>query len=87
MPNIAIPVDSKIIGEMFLRAGPNADISDWVENIVRDYLERTADDEWSDAYYAYRESQVGAKDFAAEFFHRLIPHWLMVMAKGIEHRA
>jgi|JI10StandDraft_1071094.scaffolds.fasta_scaffold156111_1 hypothetical protein len=67
MPNIAIPVDSKIIGEMFLRAGPNADISDWVENIVRDYLERTADDEWSDAYYAYRESQVGAKDFAAEF--------------------
>lgn len=67
MPNIAIPIDSEIIGEMFLRAGPNADISDWIENVMRDYLERTADDEWSDSYYAYRKSQVGAVDFAAEF--------------------
>lgn len=67
MPTIAIPLDSEIIGELYLRAGPKADISDWIENVVRDYLERTADDKWSDAYYAYRESQVGALDFAAEF--------------------
>jgi len=68
MSNISIPIDSVIIGEMFLRAGPTADVSDWVENVLRDYLERTANDnKWSDAYYTYRESQVGAEDFAAEF--------------------
>lgn len=67
MPNIAIPIDSEIIGEMFLRAGPKTDISDWIENVVRDYLERTADDEWSNAYYAYRESQADSKNFVEEF--------------------
>ena len=67
MPTVAIPIDSEIIGELFLRAGPKADISDWIENVVRDYLERTADDQWSDAYYAYREQQTGVEDFVAEF--------------------
>lgn len=67
MPTIAIPIDSEIIGEMFLRSGPKADISDWIENVVRDYLERTADDQWSDAYYAYREQQASVVDFVAEF--------------------
>ena len=67
MPHIAIPIDSEIIGEMFLRAGPNADITDWIQNVVRDYLDRTADDEWSDAYYAYRESQADSKNFVEEF--------------------
>ena len=67
MSNIAIAINSEIIGEMFLRAGPKADISDWMENIVRDYLERTGDDEWSDAYYVYRKSQVAVVDFEAEF--------------------
>lgn len=68
MPTISIPLDSVVIGEMFLRAGPTADISAWIENVVRDYLERTADDhQWTDAYYTHRESQVGAVDFAAEF--------------------
>lgn len=67
MATLAVSLDSEIIGELFLRAGPTADISGWIENIVRDYLERTADDEWSDAYYAYREQQAGATDFAAEY--------------------
>ena len=69
MPQIAVPLDSKIIGEMFLRIGPTVDISDWIENVVRDYLERTADDtgKWSDAYNDYREAQIAPDDFAAEF--------------------
>ncbi|MDO8457823.1 MAG: hypothetical protein Q7T07_13050 [Burkholderiaceae bacterium] len=69
MPQIAIPLDSEIIGEMFLRVGPTVDISNWIENVVRGYLERTADDtgKWSDAYNAYRESQVAPNDFTAEF--------------------
>lgn len=69
MPQIAVPLDSEIIGEMFLRKGPSVDISDWIEYVVRDYLERTANDtgKWSDAYNAYRESQVAPNEFAAEF--------------------
>lgn len=69
MLQIAIPLDSEIIGEMFLRVGPAVDISNWIENVVRDYLERTADDadKWSDAYNAYRVSQAAPNDFAAEF--------------------
>jgi hypothetical protein len=65
---ISVPIDSKILGEMFLRRGLEADISLWVEDVVSDYLERTADEgDWNDAYYKFRESQTGAKDFAAKF--------------------
>ncbi len=67
MTTISIPIDSEIVGEMFLRVGPKANISDWIENVVRDYLERTAADEWSDAFYAYRSSQASEIDFASEF--------------------
>lgn len=69
MPTVAIPIDSEIIGELYLRIGtPKVDLTDWVQNVVRDYLDRTADDgNWSEAYYAYRESQSGSEHFAAEF--------------------
>lgn len=69
MPTIAIPIDSEIIGELYLRAGsPKIDPAGWIETVVRDYLERTSNDgNWSDTYYAYRESQSGAEDFVAEF--------------------
>jgi hypothetical protein len=70
MPNkIAIPIDSEIIGEMYLRLGsPRANITDWIENVVRDYLDRTADDgDWSETYYAYRERQSFSDDFTAEY--------------------
>lgn len=69
MPTISIPIDSEIIGELYLRTGdPKIDSAGWIETIVRDYLERTSDDgNWSDAYYAYRERQSGSEDFAKEF--------------------
>jgi len=66
---IAISIDSELIGELFLRVGnPRADIEQYVDYAVRDFLERTADDgNWSEAYYEYRESQANSKDFATEF--------------------
>ncbi len=65
---VAIQIDSAMIGEMYLRQGPQADISGWIENVVRDYLERTADEgSWSEAYYKYRERQADTQDFAREF--------------------
>lgn len=69
MPNIAISIDSEIIGELYLRAGnPKIDPAGWIETVVRDYLDRTANDgNWSEAYYDYRERQTGSEDFFAEF--------------------
>lgn len=65
---IAVPIDSEIIGELFLRRGPKANISRWIEDVVLDYLERTADEaEWDEAYYEYRLRESGTKDFTAEY--------------------
>lgn len=67
MSQIAVLIDSKIIGELFLRMGPNAEIGGVIEYVVQDYLDRTADDEWSEAYCAYRESQADSENFIEEF--------------------
>lgn len=69
MPTIAIPIDSEIIGELYLRAGsPKIDPSGWIETIVQDYLERTSNDgNWSDAYYDYLQRQAGPDDFVKEY--------------------
>lgn len=67
MTKLAVPIESEIVGELFLRVGPTANISDWIENVVRDYLERTAADNWSAAHTAFRESQSTSDDFTAEF--------------------
>lgn len=68
MNTICINIDSEIVSEMFLRQGPKTDVSSWIENVVWDYLERTADDgDWSEAYYAYRAQQQGEGDFVAKF--------------------
>lgn len=65
---IAVPINSEIVGELFLRRGPKTDISAWIEDVVWSYLERTADEgEWNDAYYEYRSREAGTKDFTEEF--------------------
>jgi hypothetical protein len=68
MAAIAIGIDSTLIGELFLRFGPKADVVSTIENVVQDFLDRTADGEnWSQAYYQYRESMADADHFAKEF--------------------
>lgn len=68
MPKLAILIDSSIIGDLYLRSGhPDEDISGWIENVVRDYLERTADDEWSEAYEIYRNNKTDQLDFVLKF--------------------
>lgn len=65
---IAVPIDSEIIGELFLRSGPKANISAWIEDLVWGYLERTADDDgWDEAYYDYRVNEAVSKNFTEEF--------------------
>jgi hypothetical protein len=64
MPTIAIGIDSALIGELFLRAGPKADVASMIEGVVKDFLEETADrDGWSDSYYHYRKSASDADEF------------------------
>lgn len=68
MPSIAIPINSEIVGELYLRAGnPKTNLTDWIENVLRDYLDRTANDDWSEAYHDWREHQAGTKNFVEEF--------------------
>lgn len=68
MTTLSVPIDATLIGEIFLRVGaPNANVGDWVENSLRDYLDRTAVDEWSPIYSAWREQTVSSEYFAAEF--------------------
>ena len=62
---VAIQIDSEMVGEMYLRQGPQADISSWIENVVRDYLQRTADEGyWSETCYHYRGRQADTQNFA-----------------------
>ncbi len=69
MSEIAIPIDSEIIGEFYLRKGtPKVNLTGWIEDILKDYLDRTSNDSnWSDAFYDYRERQSGSDDFLKEF--------------------
>jgi hypothetical protein len=68
MNKVAVLIDSELVGELFLRRGPKIDLSDWIENIVGDFLERTVDaGDWDDAYYAYLEQSKSAQGFAKEF--------------------
>jgi len=55
MPTLSVQIDSEIIGELYLRAGkPDADITALIQDVLYDYLERTANDEWSESYHIYR---------------------------------
>lgn len=50
----SIPIDSEILGELYLRAGPKTDVVTWVNRILYDYLERTEDEGgWNEEYYEY----------------------------------
>jgi hypothetical protein len=68
MKHICVPINSELIGEMFLRKGPAQDVSDWVENILQDYLDRTQEDEgWNDEYYDYVGSKKWSRTELEEF--------------------
>jgi hypothetical protein len=64
MTKIPIPIDSELVGELFLRRGPKADISGWIEHVLQDYLDRTSnDDGWNEEYYDYLNKEVSQEEF------------------------
>lgn len=68
MSNLCIPISARLIGELYLRRGPSADISGWIENILEDYLDRTEEDEgWNSEYYEYISERKWSKAEFDEF--------------------
>jgi len=66
---VCVPISAEIYNELVIRSGkPDVDVAGTIENVVNDFLDRTADDgDWSDAYYQWRSSTKNSKAFEAEF--------------------
>jgi hypothetical protein len=60
---VCVPIDASLYNELVIRVGdPNKDVTDIIDHAVRSFLERTADDEWSEAYTIWRESEEPADE-------------------------
>lgn len=67
-PFVFIPIPSHLYNELVLRIGhPNADVASYVEHAVQTYLDRTEEDDWSDAYKLWKEQSEPAAEFRARF--------------------
>lgn len=68
IPYICVPIPIEIYNEFVLRAGKvDKDVPQWVVNVLSDYLERTQDDEWSEAYQASQEANLEVNAFREKF--------------------
>lgn len=61
---VCVPIDAKTYAEFILRSGRNVDVTNFIENIIQDYLDRTEGDAdiWSDKHAEKFHSQLG-EDF------------------------
>lgn len=65
---ICIPISTDIIHEMLLRKGPDTDVTNWIENIIYNYLGDTErNDGWNDEYYEYLGRRIGESDFIEKY--------------------
>lgn len=65
---LAVPLDSSLVGELFLRVGTDVDVTAWIENVLADYLERTCDDDgWREEYYSHVTTERGRRAQGHEF--------------------
>jgi hypothetical protein len=65
---VCVPVSSSLYNELVLRMGdPNRGVTHLIEHAIESYLDRTEDDEWSDAYQAWKETDKPAEEFRKEF--------------------
>jgi hypothetical protein len=68
MPFVCVPIDASLYNELVIRVGnPNKDVTDVIDHAVRSFLERTADDEWSEAYTLWKESEEPADELRRQF--------------------
>ena len=60
---VCVPIDASLYNELVIRVGdPNRDVTSLIDHAVRSYLERTEDDEWSEAYATWKEGQKPADE-------------------------
>ena len=65
---VCVPIEASIYNELVIRVGnPNADVTNLIEHAVQSFLDRTENDEWSDAYTAWKESKRPTEDFRERF--------------------
>lgn len=61
---VCVPLDSSLYNELVIRVGdPNRDVAGFIDHAVRSYLERTEDDQWSEAYDAWKYRKKPTEDF------------------------
>lgn len=65
---VCVPIDVSLYNELVLRVGnPDTDVVGYIEHAVESYLDRTKDDEWSEAYEAWKESRKPAEELRKRF--------------------
>ena len=69
-PNfVCVPISVSLYNELVIRVGnPDKNVNVFIENVVGDYLARTANDEgWSEQYYEWRDSVEDREAFVSEY--------------------
>lgn len=65
---VCVPIEASLYNELVLRVGdPNKDVSSLVEHAVQSFLDRTANDDWSDAYAAWKKHIQPEEEFRIQF--------------------
>lgn len=65
---ICVPIDAAIYNELVIRRGTPDSLSGMIEDIIQDFLDRTADEGyWSEQYYQWRASTKDLDSFAEEY--------------------
>jgi hypothetical protein len=65
---VCVPIGVAVYNELVLRVGdPNKDVARLVEHAVQSFLDRTADNDWSDAYAAWKQHSRPDAEFRTRF--------------------
>ena len=66
---VSIPIPSDVYAELlFRKMDKYQDIGTWIEDIVRDFLNRTEDEGyWADEYYEWKTDSVQEEDFIKKY--------------------
>ena len=61
---VCVAIDADMYAEFILRSGRSVDVANWIERIVREYLDQTKNDAvaWSEAYVEKAQERTG-EDF------------------------
>lgn len=65
---ICVPIPAELYNELVLRVGsPEKDVTGFIEYAVENYLNRTDDDGWSDAYYDWKDKVFSTTELTEKY--------------------